>query len=702
MKLIKPQQWSAFNILVLAGLLILLFTMPALSQSRTHSLGDFKYQVDDNDAISTSGDNAGNAWPQDHYRYWQIHFYNTLFLVGSWVDEQGGVHSKDVIMDPISYNNEPPYGIFEYRKHEPAEVWVYVEGNLQRSSRPFNGEVVPDLPSDQMIELHYKAYPGFDVVKKTYSYTNENHNDYIIFYNRFLCTFDWDEDPEPDTDDTQTITDMYITFGYTFQNAEGTWITFNRWYEEAVDDWATYETFTPTHSTGGRDLHITYGWDGDHVEVTEFEVGGQEFDDTGDPRFAIGESASSFLPSAEFISSEYAGFAALHVDSSPSDRSDDVSQPTSVYTNLNIYNLWDSDYPGYATAWDWAAASHKETVENQSGWPDDPSSVEAEMPLQAFGPYDFSLGDSVVIVYAVAVNGIDRTLAIEKGLEWREWYRGVPGAEFDDDAKNALIATSKDSLFESLDRALWAWNEGLTIPSPLPAPDLTVTSGPNEIYLEWEDMSEVGDPNTGVPDLAHYNIYRKEGKFLVDTYDELNSEGTHLLYEKIEEIPSNQTSWTDQNVIRGQSYHYAVTAVDDGTQNADGIFPGQQLESSVYANRSEIAAIPFLPGATTSDQVRIVPNPYIIGAEDFNFSGNDNQILFANLPPYCTLRIYTATGDLIKTIEHTSGSADEIWDQVTESTQYVASGVYILQISNARDLENKELPDSNEKFVIIR
>ncbi len=126
-----------------------------------------------------------------------------------------------------------------------------------------------------MIELHYKAYPGFDVVKKTYSYTNENHDDYIIFYNRFLCTFDWDEDDDPDAPTDQTISDMYISFGYTFQKAEGTWITFNRWYEEAVDDWATYEAYTPQLAGAGRDLHITYGWDGDHPDLGEFEVGGQ-------------------------------------------------------------------------------------------------------------------------------------------------------------------------------------------------------------------------------------------------------------------------------------------------------------------------------------------------------------------------------------------------------------------------------------------
>jgi len=702
MKLIKPQQWSVFGILVIACLLVTLSAMPVLSQTRTHNLGDFSYQVYADDNFSTSGDDAGAHWPQDQFRYWQIHFYNHSFLIGSWIDELGEVHTKNRFGWINSFNNAEGYGIFEYKRHEPPVVWVTSEGKLQLSSRPFNGEVDPNLPSDQMIELHYKAQPGFDVLQRSYSFSNQNHDDYIIIYTRYLCTFDWDEDPEPDTDTTQTITDMYITYGYTFQNGEGTWLTFNRWYEEALDDWATYEVYPSQLTATGRDLHITYGWDGDHPGILEFEPGGQEFDDTGDPRFGTGESASNLLPSGELISAEYGGFAALHVDTSPAENSDDFTQPTAILTNVNIYNFWDNDYPGYATAWDWAASGYKETVEDQAGWPDDASAAEAEMPFQAFGPYDFNMGDSVVIVYALAINGLDRSVAIEKGLEWRDWYRGVSGAGFDNDAKNTLLATAKDSLIMSMDRALWAWDRGLDIPSPLPAPDLNVTSGPNVVYLDWQDMSEVGDPTTGVADLDHYNIYRKLGKFLVDTYDELNSAGTHILWEKIAEVPDNVTTYTDEAVTRGQSYHYAVTAVDDGSQNGDGVFPGQKLESSIYANRSIVDAIPFLPGAATSDNVRIVPNPYVIGAEDYNFTGNDNRLLFANLPAYCTLRIYTATGDLVKTIEHESGSADEVWDQVTESTQYIASGVYILQISNARDLNDTGLPDSIEKFVIIR
>jgi hypothetical protein len=252
-----------------------------------------------------------------------------------------------------------------------------------------------------------------------------------------------------------------------------------------------------------------------------------------------------------------------------------------------------------------------------------------------------------------------------------------------------------------MDRAMWAWQHNLDVPDPLPSPDLNVRSGPNVIYLEWEDMSKVGDFDTGVPDLDHYNIYRKKGNFLVDKEDEIRADGKHLVWEPIATVPKTQTSYVDSTVERGESYHYAVTAVDDGTQNWQQ--PGLKLESSKYINRSEIAARSFEPGKGNATGVRIVPNPYLTKAGDFNFTGEEiNQLLFVNLPPYCTLRIFNVTGDLIKTIEHKSGSADERWDQVTEFNQLVASGVYILQVADARDLNGNSMPGSDEKFVIVR
>ncbi len=691
LKFCSPPRIHAFC--AFCALLVCLASATLLAQTRTHNLGDFKLRIEAGETINTNDVQPTGEWPQDHFRYAHIVFHNTGHVVGSWTDANGVVHTKEqFIGGPVSYNAAAPYGLREVRRYEPPEVWVYANGELQLSSRRYNGEVDPTLPADVMIENRYKSAPGFDVLKRSYSFSNPNHDDYVIFYNRYLVTFDWDQDPEPETNTTQTLEDVYFIVGYSFQTAEGTYITYSRWYEEGKDDWASYEDYTSTLVPSGRKLAISYSWDGDYPDLTEFESGGPDFDDTGDPRFAIGSGGSTAMPSGEFISSAYSGFAALHVDRSPQDHSDDPTQPISIIANMSIYNVWDSDFPGFATEWDWAASGTKQTVEDQAGWPGDASAQEDEYPFQAFGPYDMALGDSVVIVYAVGVNGISRKLAIEKGLEWRDWYRGVAGATFDNAAKNELLATGKDSLFQTLDRALWAWNQNLNIPSPLPAPDLTVTSGPNRIELTWEDLSQVKDFQTGVPDLQGYRIYRKRGNFLVDEETELNAEGTHLLWEHIADVPASETSYSDVNVVRGEAYHYAVTAVDNSG-----------LESSKYANRSELPAVAFQPGLSSADAVRVVPNPFLSGAGDFNFSGTRaNTILFVNLPAYCTLRIYTASGDLIKVIEHESGSADNQWDLITESNQYVASGVYLLQVTNARNINNEPVSGSIHKFVVVR
>lgn len=691
LKFFSPPRIHAFC--AFCALLVCVASTMLPAQTRTHNLGDFKLRIEAGEIINTNDVQPTGEWPQDHFRYAHIVFHNTGHVVGSWIDANGTIHTKEqFIGGPVSFNAEAPYGLREVRRYEPPEVWVYANGELQLSSRRYNGEVDPTLPADVMIENRYKSAPGLDVLKRSYSFSNPDHDDYVIFYNRYLVTFDWDQDPEPETSTAQTLEDVYFVVGYSFQTAEGTYITYARWYEEGKDDWASYENYSSKLVPGGRQLAISYSWDGDHPDLTEFEAGGSAFDDTGDPRFAIGEEGSTAMPSGEFISSAYSGFAALHVDRSPQDRSDDPAQPISIIANMSIYNVWDSDFPGFATEWDWAASATKQTVEDQAGWPNDASAQEDEYPFQAFGPYDLALGDSVVIVYAVGVNGISRQLAIEKGLEWRDWYRGVAGATFDDAAKNELLATGKDSLFQTLDRALWAWNQNLNIPSPLPAPDLTVTSGPNRIELSWEDLSAVNDFQTGAPDLQSYRIYRKRGNFLVDEDTELNPDGTHLLWERIADVPATETSYSDVNVVRGEAYHYAVTAVDKSG-----------LESSRYANRSELPAIAFQPGLSSAEAVRVVPNPFISGGGDFNFSGTRaNTILFVNLPAYCTLRIYTATGDLIKVIEHESGSADNQWDLITESNQYVASGVYLLQVANARNVNNEPVSGSIHKFVVVR
>ena len=72
-----------------------------------------------------------------------------------------------------------------------------------------------------------------------------------------------------------------------------------------------------------------------------------------------------------------------------------------------------------------------------------------------------------------------------------------------------------------------------------------------------------------------------------------------------------------------------------------------------------------------------------------------DRLMFLNIPPVCTIRIFTERGDLVDIIEHTDGSGDEIWNSITSSRQIIVSGIYIAHF---------EMPDGNaiRKFAVVR
>jgi len=106
--------------------------------------------------------------------------------------------------------------------------------------------------------------------------------------------------------------------------------------------------------------------------------------------------------------------------------------------------------------------------------------------------------------------------------------------------------------------------------------------------------------------------------------------------------------------------------------------------------------------------VTVVPNPYVVrGQLDLDY--NYRKILFTNLPNVCTVRIYTLSGDLVKTIEHettytsttgttlydnTLGTAS--WDVLTENFQVPAAGIYLFNV------ETPEGRSYTGKFAIIK
>ncbi|MBN1637739.1 MAG: hypothetical protein JW866_02140 [Ignavibacteriales bacterium] len=98
------------------------------------------------------------------------------------------------------------------------------------------------------------------------------------------------------------------------------------------------------------------------------------------------------------------------------------------------------------------------------------------------------------------------------------------------------------------------------------------------------------------------------------------------------------------------------------------------------------------------DKIYVVPNPYI-GFSEIEptnklpgQSRGERRIYFENLPPRCTIRIFSISGDLVKILEHDEGydNGREFWNLLNIDGFSVAYGLYIAHI---------DAPGIGEKLV---
>lgn len=154
------------------------------------------------------------------------------------------------------------------------------------------------------------------------------------------------------------------------------------------------------------------------------------------------------------------------------------------------------------------------------------------------------------------------------------------------------------------------------------------------------------------------------------------------------------------------TYEIKFTPPADTLKAADGTDSLIVFNDPIYPEDGDVFLVfakkPFEPGdkysITTiavsfdsqiaSDALKdviVVPNPYVAfsSAEMAFRSGirNDRRIEFRNLPPQCTIRIYTITGELVDTIIKDDNLNFAVWDLLTFESQQTAYGVYIYHLN---------------------
>ncbi len=631
-------------------------------------------------------------WPRDQ---WQS---NMLFQIfHPLVLDENGIFDEDSVKKAMytrgrALTNEGPTDwASETRRYRPPHVVV---DGIQLDP-PYKWNVDPNLEADVKLEFEDVLVQfGLRSHVEVYAFSNPNHADYIIWKGTHKFTGET-KLPRNSAVKRDTLVDQTIKFwwpaSWSFGPSKaGEKMCHGAFGMETQDDLSSwFKRKSELLPNEKRDsLYVAYYWDYIRQNPVAYENGST--DEMGDPDRATGFLHATQIP----------GYTLLHSDKSASDKSDDINQPYAMPYASIVIDLWGRRDENLLLTYRGDDERGRFPLDRIS---EGQKINKGPMRFITCGPFELTKDskagrtDSVSMVYAIGAGGLNYQMADSIG---KEWFNG----NITDAEKDSLILTGKDSLFKTLDRANWAWNKlenGEKLPAAPPSPDIEVISGPERITVKWEypENTYFNDAVTGEDDFYAWRVYRKQGALLVnDPLDEKKDSRWELVYETTDRF---NTKYVDENVTRGYDYYYAVTAIDNGTQNTNGIAPGEKLESSKHMTRSLLPAVSFEAGLNTSDEVLVVPNPATVASGAALNGGAPDKISFFNLPIACELKIFTETGDLVKTISH-YGTADEEWFQKTDDNQYVSPGIYILAVTKCKDINGKSLDNKFVKFVIVR
>ncbi len=642
-------------------ILSLLFSQTSFTQTYfQHHINRIATQISDNGSLIYRRNTIlYTTWPYDS-RYFDMtsrKYYQESWGVWTGVTNFLGVNdtlpSTSVIASGnfnVDYSDLVPLSLQKRVKYAYPNV-IVTDGMSTKNEVYDAANVVPSLQCDEQIESDWTNSQGITVQLKTYAYATTGFKNFIIYDYRFINTGNVDVNTQTKELNNE-LKDVWFGFPFStdikpkFGGVE--YNDFYQYYGETYDKWLAGDKSADS-------MRILYCWDGP-VGATEYSP---------DP-----VTKEPLVPG-------YYGVGILHIDRQAKDdllfgSSDDPGQPKNVSSNSTLVT----------------AGSARYQVLTQ-GSNQDISGIGAQNLILACGPYDMKINDDVRIVLVQIIDGISREKAQDLGMKL------LSGQITQDDYLNE-ISTGKDSLFKSMSNAMLVYNHNYRVPFPPASPDsLTIKTGVGRNILHWSSSAEsVADPITNKIDFYGYRIYRA-----AITPDNL--------WEKIFECggTSNNSithTYIDTNLVMGFNYYYAVTAFDDGTQNF--LNTGQSLESSWLTSSAYIGAAAARRAETSysdfENNLRVVPNPYNIRSQNFG-NPNDpsdvenNKLLFVGLPGECTIRIYTVSGDLVKTMYHTNGLGSESWNQITDSNQFITSGVYIAHIEST-------LGNAIIKFVVIR
>ncbi len=631
----------------------------------------------------------GMQWPAI-YSYQDMQAARGMWIgAKDFTDEKGQNFPYKVVT--VGPRNPQFYSFFPVKMELISKVNptnVYVDGNLSYQKNVEVDKIDDKMKYDRLIENVVNSQLGITMTRRIFQFSQQYNDNYIVYEYIFTNTGNTDADPEIELPNT-TLKDVY--FWWTYRNSVNKSVRYvignsSGWGINTMND-ARGDGVKP--DPVNERYRAQFSWHG------YFPGKDVSYDNIGGPIWSLTATARTYNNPADTVGrlggTQFLGTLTLYADKSATEKVDDPNQPsTTDYVNsdhpmllagANALNT-DRMTQEYALM----SVGHKTPRHADAVEPSGDFAIQKNAPNvgnasggisfnNGYGPYTIGPGQSIRIVMAEAANGIGRNLQVDVGKRFKN-------GQITADAKNRIVMQGKDSLMLTFKRVTEAFNANWNIPqAPLPPTSFEVNSGGDRISLKWE--IDASDPNPP----TSFRIYRALGN--------VDSNYT-MIYET---SSASERSYADKSVTRGFNYYYYLTAVGAPVPAGPGT-PAGKLESSRYYTQTyDPANLQRQAGEKLSD-IRIVPNPFNASAKgSVRFPGiiDEDKIAFYNIPGECTIRIYSEIGELIKTIEHTNGSGDEYWYQVTSSNQIIVSGIYIAVITDKNTGQNHIA-----KFAIIR
>lgn len=290
--------------------------------------------------------------------------------------------------------------------------------------------------------------------------------------------------------------------------------------------------------------------------------------------------------------------------------------------------------------------------------------------LMGCGPYALAPGGSVTIVLAHAVNGLPLSTAVQ----------GLSAQSSLPDGLNLLRGTIDGA------RELFRQHNRLSLVPP-PSPDIEILPLPSSksISITWAPIeNSYVNPLTGASNILGYRVYRSSRGF-IGPFSVIREVDVHNSVDKSLFFDPSSGRWRvlDPSISLGVSYFYAVTTYDS-----------LYVESGL-TNRNETGVRAASLPAASASAVKVFPNPFR-RVSGFPTLGEEESIVWSHLPQQATVRIFTASGDLVRTLHHDNAlSGEEVWNQLSDARQRVAPGVYFWTVESP-------VGDSRGTVVIIK